>query len=221
MRFRVHRRDARGQRSAPPEALYYPFHLCHDETLAKLLRRFAVVHFRDFMALRLTPLTGMTAHADRMGDGFPELLAAGRLIQGYDVSGSLSPDLVAAIDPDLADPRWRSIFHNALRTDRRFQRGLFGIRQPFRDPDDRLRTIPFDVDRLPLLCTDVETDPQEAEYILALIKTAAALVHTYRLALLHGLQAATDSPVHWELFERTRLRSRIELGNHLIVRKGY
>ena len=36
-------------------ALYYPFHLCHERTLERLLKEYSVVHFRDFMALQLTP----------------------------------------------------------------------------------------------------------------------------------------------------------------------
>jgi len=107
-------------RPRAPHALFYPFHLCHHETLAQLLARFATVHFRDFMALQLTPMSGMTAFQDRMGMSFPDLVDSGRLVQGYDVSGLLSPALAAAIDRDLRDPLWRARFHQALRRDRPF-----------------------------------------------------------------------------------------------------
>ena len=89
-----------------PHALFYPFHLCHPETLARLLTRFITVHFRDFMALQLTPMSGMTAFQDRMGMSFPNLVESGRLVQGYDVSGPLPPTVAAAFDRDLHDPLW-------------------------------------------------------------------------------------------------------------------
>lgn len=207
--------------TAPPQALFYPFHLCHEETLAKLLLRFSTVHFRDFMALQLTPMVGMTAYPDRMGDSFPELLAAGRIVQGYDISGSLSDDVVSAVDRDLADTRWRSIFDTALRTDRRFQLGLFDAHRPFDHSDTQWETLSYDVSRLKHLYVSSNADSTEAEYGLALVKTAASLVYTYRLALVHGLQTATDSAAHYHLLEHTRARERVVLGNHLIVRKGY
>ena len=90
-------------RPRAPHALFYPFHLCHPDTLARLLTRFATVHFRDFMALQLTPMAGMTAFQDRMGMSFPDLIESGRLVQGYDVSGPLPPTVAAAIDRDLHD----------------------------------------------------------------------------------------------------------------------
>ena len=45
--------------------------------LARLLTRFATVHFRDFMALQLTPMSGITAFQDRMGMSFPAIVASG------------------------------------------------------------------------------------------------------------------------------------------------
>src|SRR5262245_29326440 len=108
-----------------PHALFYPFHLCHPNTLARLLTRFASVHFRDFMALQLTPMSGMTAFQERMGSSFPDLVKSGRLVQGYDVSGPLPSTVAAAIDRDLHDPLWRARFHTAFCRDRRLQRGLF------------------------------------------------------------------------------------------------
>jgi hypothetical protein len=204
-----------------PQALFYPFHLCHEETLAKLLLRFSTVHFRDFMALQLTPMVGMTAYPDRMGDSFPELLTAGRIVQGHNINGPLPADVASAVDRDLADSIWRSIFDRALRTDHRFQCGLFDVHHPFDHSERPWETFPYDVTRLKQMCVSSEIDSTEAEYGLALVKTAASLVYTYRLALEHGLQAATDSAAHYYLLEHTRARERLVLGNHLIIRKGY
>lgn len=207
--------------SSPPQALFYPFHLCHKDTLAKLLLRFSTVHFRDFMALQLTPMVGMTAYADRMGDSFPDLFAAGRIVQGYDVSGPLSHEIIAAIDLDLHDATWRQLFDRFIRTNRRFQGGLFGAEPLFQRTKNRLETIPFSVARVTQLCTRSTSDVSNLEYGLALVKTAASLAYTYRLALTHGLQVATDSSAHFELFEWTSRREHLALANHLIVRKGY
>jgi hypothetical protein len=207
--------------SSPPQVLFYPFHLCHKDTLAKLLLRFATVHFRDFMALQLTPMVGMTAYVDRMGDSFPDLLASGRLIQGYDVSSPLSPEVVAAIDRDLRDPAWRQLFERSLLTNRRFEQGLFGARYSFPATMTPWDTLPFSVGQIKERCAQLTSDEVNLEYGLALVKTAASLVYTYRLALTHGLQVATDSPAHFELFEESRKRENLSLANHLIVRKGY
>lgn len=207
--------------SSPPQVLFYPFHLCHKDTLAKLLLRFATVHFRDFMALQLTPMVGMTAYADRMGDSFPELLAAGRLVQGYDVSGLLSPEVVAAIDRDLRDQAWRQLFERSLRTNQRFHQGLFGAQYLFPATLTPWDTIPFNVGQIKELCAQSTSDEFNLEYGLALVKTAASLVYTYRLALTYGLQVATDSPAHFVLFEKSRMREKLSLANHLVVRKGY
>ncbi|HLZ33519.1 MAG TPA: hypothetical protein VKP13_05855 [Nitrospira sp.] len=207
--------------TSPPYALFYPFHLCHEATLAKLLLRFAAVHFRNFMALQLTPMIGMTAYADRMGDSFPDLLTAGRLVQGYDVSGPLPDEVVTAIDMDLKDQTWRAIFDRALRADRRFLRGLFGTQHPPDLSADRLETVPFQVKRVKHLCSTLHADEMELHYGMALVKTSASLIYTYRLALTYGLQTATDSTAHFELFQRTCRREHITVGNHLVVRKGY
>lgn len=207
--------------SSPQQVLFYPFHLCHEDTLAKILRRFATVHFRDFMALQLSPMIGVTAYADRMGDSFPELLAAGKLVQGYDVSGPLSPEVAAAIDRDLGDPAWRQLFERSLRTNRRFQQALFGTRYSFPVTMPPWDTIPFSIGQIIERCAQLTFDEFNLEYGLALVKTAASLVYTYRLALEHGLQVATDSPAHFELFEESRTRENISLSNHLIIRKGY
>src|SRR5581483_5247542 len=102
------------------QALYYPFHLCHARTLQRLLERYRAVHFRDYMALRLTPLSGTTAYNDRMGAFFPELVESGRIVQGYSVGGPLDRETADAVDRDLADTIWRSLYHQAFATDRRF-----------------------------------------------------------------------------------------------------
>ena len=91
----------------------------------ELLHRFRTVHFRDYMALQLTPFLGTTAFQDRMGHSFPQLVAEGRLVQGYRTSGPLDDDMEHAADQDLADPVWRNLFHHSFREYRRFQRGLF------------------------------------------------------------------------------------------------
>ena len=91
----------------------------------ELLRRFRTVHFRDYMALQLTPFLGTTAFQDRMGDTFPHLVAEGRLVQGHPTSGPLDADMEGAVNQDLVDPVWRNLFHHSFREYRRFQRGLF------------------------------------------------------------------------------------------------
>ena len=107
-------------------ALYYPFHLCHEKTLHRVLADFEQIHFRDFMALQLTPFVGTTAFPDRMGDSYPEFLEAGRIVQGHHVSGVMSPELIASVNQDLQDPLWRtSLSSSSLLKDYRFQRGLF------------------------------------------------------------------------------------------------
>ena len=204
-----------------PQALFYPFHLCHEETLARLLLRFSAVHFRDFMALQLTPMVGVTAYPDRMGDSFPELLAAKRIVQGYDISGPLPADVVGAVDRDLADSTWRMLFDKAFRTDHRFQRGLFDTQHPFEASDTQWDALFYDVERVKYLCASRCAPFSVAEYGLALVKTAASLVYTYRLALEHGLQSATDSAAHFQLLEHTHRRENVALPNHLILRKGY
>lgn len=218
------------------EALYYPFHLCHSVTLVRLLDCYARVHFRDYMALRLTPLSGTTAVADRMGDYHPEVLQAGRIVQGYPVSGSVDPDLAAAIDRDLADRLWRDAFHDAFRTDRRFQAGLFdpshgmliggslvpGPAALLRLLEDGRRAHVVSVAGLRRFHNRVSADEAyEHEYALALVKTAAALGYTVRLCLAHGLEAATDSEPHFRLLERTRTREELLLPNRWFPREGY
>ena len=203
------------------EALFYPFHLCHEETLMNLCRRFSKVHFRDFMALQLTPFTGMTAYPEQMGDSHPDLLAAGILVQGYPVSGPLADDVEAAIDRDLCDPAWRRLFDASLRNDRRFQAGLFDTGAADRLMQEPLASESYTVALVKGRLPKANYDDPASDYGVALLKTSAALVYTYRLALAHGLQAVTDSPAHFALFDRTLVREGLALGNHLVVRKGY
>jgi len=224
-------------RPRPPHALFYPFHLCHPESLARLLSRFATVHFRDFMALQLTPMSGMTAFQDRMGMSFPDLIESGRLVQGYDVSGSLPPTVAAAIDRDLQDPLWRTRFHDALRRDRRLQRGLFEPSHSLRIGDslvpgpaallhlmdDSFRQQAFDLGRVRALSKSSATleAGYRFEYGLALVKTSAALVYTQTLALAHQLQPVTDSPAHFVLYAQSCARENWLRTNHLLIRAGY
>lgn len=222
---------------APPRALYYPFHLCHEKTLRRLLDEYASVHFRDYMALQLTPLHGTTAHPDRMGERFPDLLREGRLVQGYHVSGPLTGDLSSAVDRDLADPVWRERFHLALSEDRRFQRGLFDLSHAVQIGG---RLVPGPAALLELLAEARKAEPWSVtalrglagratnaedgyryEYVLALVKTSAALQHTVRLADRHHLVAVTDSPSHFDLLARTCAREALALRNRLVVREGY
>lgn len=223
--------------ASPTETLFYPFHLCHGETLNRLLARFHRVHFRDYMALQLSPFSGTTAFADRMGGTFPDLLAAGRLVQGYDVSGPLTEASRLAIDRDLADTQWRKQFHEAIREDRRFQRGLFDPTHAMtigRDivpgPAALLRLMHeeflhrlFTVDAVQQLSRQRLTgnDAYCFEYGLALVKTAAALHYTIHLADTFHLTAATDSAAHFQLFSRTLDREGLTLPNHLVMRTGY
>lgn len=218
-------------------ALYYPFHLCHEQMLARLLTNYASVHFRDYMALQLTPMSGTTAYQDRMGHYHPALVEAGRIVQGYSVSGPLEADAVSAVDRDLADQAWRRVFHGGLRDDRRFQRGLFDLSHSFAvagsavpGPAALLRLL--DESRATRACS-VElvrtlSRPQSAlddgyayEYALALVKTSAALVYTVRLCRQHKLDAVTDSEVHFRLLEQTCSRDGISLANRLVTREGY
>lgn len=218
-------------------ALYYPFHLCHERTLARLLEQYRTVHFRDYMALQLTPMSGTTAYQDRMGQYYPKLVGTGQMVQGHHVSGPLDPDARSAVDRDLSDGTWRRIFHDGLREDRRFQRGLFDLSHSFviggstvPGPKALLRLL--EETRLAQACSVEQAqalsrrrllseDAYEFEYVLALIKTSAALVYTIRLCQEHGLEAVTDSEVHFKLLEQTCAREGTSLRNRLMLRKGY
>jgi len=213
------------------EALYYPFHLCSRQTIERLLSDYAVVHFRDYMALQLTRMTGTTAYEDRMGHAFPELVQAGRIVQGYSVSGPLDAEMAQSIDRDLADPTWRAHFHDALVEDRRFQRGLFdlshsmvlaGVRVP--GPAALLTLLETRRAVAHASVTHVTSlldrrlgleAAYDCEYGLALVKTSAALRYTVRLTRQHGFIAVTDSPRHFALLQITLAREEINLDNRL------
>ena len=224
-------------RPRSPHALFYPFHLCHPDTLARLLARFATVHFRDFMALQLTPMSGMTAFQDRMGMSFPDLIQSGRLVQGYDVSGPLPLTVAVAIDRDLHDPLWRARFHTALRQNRRLQRGLFEPSHSLRIGDslvpgpaallrlmaDSFRQQAYDLGQVRALSKRSVTleEGYHFEYGLALVKTSASLVYTQTLALVHQLQPVTDSSAHFALYAQSCIRENWPRINHLLIRVGY
>lgn len=219
------------------QAIYYPFHLCHPTTLEQLLIQFDAVHFRDYMALQITPLSGTTAYEDRMGDTYPSLVTEGRIVQGYRVSGPLDPDITSLVNRDLMDGAWRQLFHEAFVADRRFQRGLFdpshgmhvgstlvpGPAALLRLMEQRNSHHPYSVDRVKELTRHLNTldHGYDFEYGLALLKTSAALAYSIRLSLQHGLQAVTDSASHYELLSHTLDREGILLTNNLIPRNGY
>jgi len=224
-------------RPRAPHALFYPFHLCHSKTLTRILMRFATIHFRDFMALQLTPMSGMTAFQDRMGMNFPDLIESNRLVQGYDVSGPPPPPVAAAIDRDLRDPLWRARFHTALCQNRRLQRGLFepshslrignslvpGPAALLRLMDVSFRRRSYDLDQVRTLSMK-SLSPEEGyhcEYGVALVKTSAALVYTQTLAQAHQLHPVTDSPAHFSLYAQSCIRENWPRSNHLLIRVGY
>jgi hypothetical protein len=224
-------------RPRAPHALFYPFHLCHPETLIHLLTRFATIHFRDFMALQLTPMSGMTAFQDRMGMSFPDLIESGRLVQGYHMSGPIPPTVAAVIDHDLCDPLWRKRFHTAFCQDRRFQRGLFEPSHSLRignclvpGPaallhlmDDSFRQHVYDVGQVRALSKKRRTleEGYHYEYGLALVNTSASLVYTHTLALAYELQPVTDSPAHFLLYTQSSVREDWLKINFLLIRTGY
>jgi hypothetical protein len=209
------------------EALFYPFHLCHEHTLRRLLDHFSRVHFRDYMALQLSPFCGTTAYPDRMGDTYPDLVAEGRLLQGYCVSGPLATQTAAAVDRDLADPVWRDLFHTALAQDRRFQVGLFGAPSGDGIPNQRMhaalkiRRWSVDAVRQMSSTTVAGNDSEAFDYGIALLKTSAALVYTVQLATEHHWTMATDSAAHGALLQHMIERDGLMLENHVLERAGY
>jgi len=218
-------------------ALYYPFHLCHEKTLHRLLADFEQVHFRDFMALQLTPLVGTTAFPDRMGDSYPEFLEAGRIVQGHKVSGSMSPEVIASVEQDLQDPVWRKSFHEVLMSDHRFQRGLFDLSQIQQAGSSDIRESPVFLEfkksdwiEKQYLMETVQTlsrkpfapeDNSRFEYGFALIKTSASLIYTIQLCQQMNLVAVTDSASHHRLLARSCARGKIDLANYCVKREGY
>lgn len=218
-------------------ALYYPFHLCHERTLSRLLEDYESVHFRDYMALQLSPMSGTTAFNDRMGDDRQALIKSGRLAQGYNVSGPLNDEARAAVNRDLDDVTWRELFHAALKEDRRFQRGLFDLSHgmmigntPVPGPAALLCLLEEARRRHPSSVQDVarlssrrlsREEGYEYEYGLALVKTSASLVYTVRLSIQHGLEAVTDSEAHFRLFTRTLVREGVSVPHRWLPREGY
>ena len=213
-------------------ALFHPFHLCAPQTLKALLSLYQTIHFRDYMALRLTSMAGTTAYQDRMGDSYPDLVETGRLVQGHRVSGPLDQAALDAVNRDLADPDWRTVFHEALSNDRRFQRGLFDLTHSMRigqslvpGPAALLRLLessralyPCAVTRIQRLAGQALTleEAYEFEYGMALLKTSASQVHTIRLARAHDLLPVTDSHSHHTLLGHTLRRDNVDLGNAYI-----
>ncbi len=214
-------------------ALFYPFHLCAPDTLDYLLAHYGTIHFRDYMALRLTPFMGTTAYQDRMGDGHPDLVLSGRIVQGHPVSGPLDDAAITEINHDCADPHWRTLFHAGLQEDRRFQRGLFDLTHSMRigstlvpGPAALLRLLEphratewWTVALVQQLAKSSATleEAYRFEYGLALLKTAAAQVYTLRLAEAHGLVPVTDSKTHHALLSRTMARAGVDLPNDYVV----
>jgi hypothetical protein len=218
-------------------ALYYPFHLCHERTLEQLLEKYHTIHFRDFMALQLTPMMGTTAFPDRMGDYYPQLLKAGRIAQRHNLSGPITADTALAVNRDLADAQWRNYFQESLVKDRRFQRGLFGAPKegttgPIGTPskpewlqfsDMEWATRSFDVGTVQALSRQRLRGEESAqfEYGWALIKTSASLIYTMHLCHQLKLLAATDSSAHYYLLARNCERDEVTLENICVKREGY
>lgn len=218
-------------------ALYYPFHLCHERTLDRLLKDYQVIHFRDFMALQLTPMMGTTAFPDRMGDYYPDFLKTGRIAQGYNLNGAIKPNMMLAVDQDLADSHWRCLFQESMLNDPRFQRGLFacpieGTTQPSEPPNtpewlqftekEWVDTV-FDVKAVQTLSHRrlYGREATQFEYGWALIKTSVSLLYTIELCQQLDFAAATDSSAHHLLLTRTCQRDGVNLENIHIKRKGY
>ncbi len=189
------------------------------------------------MALQLTPMMGTTAYPDRMGDYHPELLKTDRIVQGYSLSGAMTPETMSAVNQDLDDSQWRRLFHTSLLNDGRFQRGLFtnpkdGATKPTETPQDPewhqfhtgdWQNTPFAVEMLQTL-SHRRLHGEEAihfEYGWALIKTAASLLYTIQLCQKWDLAAATDSFAHYDLLRQTCKRKQLPLENICIKREGY
>ena len=219
------------------DALFYPFHLCHERTLHSLLQKFHAIHFRDFMAIQLTPLAGMTAFPDRMGDYYPDQLQAGNIVQGYRVSGPLNQGMIVQVNRDLADESWRSIFHRALVSDGRFQRGLFrpSVHSVGEEPQTldssflsdlmqpKLLSRSYRVESLQTMSQRRQTGDEEIafDYGMALVTTSASLQYTIQLCDQQKLVAATDSLSHSRLLSRSCQRDLVSLSNYCLPREGY
>ena len=200
-------------------AFFYPFHLCSPETLARVLDRYETIHFRDYMALQLTPTSGTTAYPDRMGDSHPEFLKQDRIVQGYSVSGPLSPEMDQRIDRDFKDRTWREIFHFALRNDVRFQGGLAPEGTDF-SPWLPNRWMEWTITLAEVRqMSRLKLDPERAiflEYGLMLVKTSAALWYTIQICQQREFEAVTDSVSHAQLLQRVMARDHICLPTFLL-----
>jgi hypothetical protein len=200
-------------------AFYYPFHLCPRETLEHLFSRYALVHFRDYMALQLTPMCGTMAFPDRISDLYPNLYAPGRIVQGHNVSGPISAEMGGQIDGDLADRDWRQMFHSALRDEPRFRRGFDDLGA---DAALFASWLAPEWAVYPMSLAEVRQlsgrkhDPERAfEYGMMLVKTSAALWYTIQLCQRHALEAATDSPAHNNLLKQILTREHLQLATYL------
>ncbi len=217
-------------------ALYYPFHLCREQTLHRLLTEYKQVHFCDFMALQITPMIGTLAVSDRMGDYFPKFLQTGRIVQGYQVSGGLSPEIKSAVNGDLADDVWRGYFHESFTNDRRFRGSLFDFTHKMRigstvvpGPAAFLSLVDQNHEKHLLTVETLQalglkplslTEGYAFEYGFALVKTSAALRNTLSLSRQHQLVSVTDSRAHFRLLNRIYARDGVVLNNQLIKDEG-
>ena len=166
-----------------------------------MLTRYHSIHFRDYMAIRLTPLMGTMAYPDRMGDDHASLVETGRLVQGHPVSGPLDQNCKGRRRPGpWRSPAGAPLFHTRpCRNDRRFQRGLFDLTHAMRigqtlvpgpaallcllkAPDGGRNSIPWQMSRVLQNQSATLEEAYEFEYGLALLKTSAAQVYTIRLA---------------------------------------
>lgn len=221
----------------PVHGLFYPFHLCHEKTLNRLLSDYDTAHFKDFLSIQLTPMVGTTAFGDRMGDYYPQFLTSGQIVQGHSVSGPLSSSITHMIDEDLVDSEWRKTFHRSLERDRRFQEGLFGLSK---DPgirkdsktglecinnliQDMWKAHAFSVRSIQHLSKTTPTRGTlcEFDYGFSLLKTSASLAYTYQLACQFNLQPVTDSFSHFLLLQQTFRRKGYRVENKYLFRQDY
>jgi hypothetical protein len=199
-----------------------------------MLKEYDSVHFMDYMSLQLSKMSGTMAFENRMGDFHPDLLDGGRIIPGHRVSGPLEAAMCVAIDRDLADSDWRVTFHDGLREDRRFQRGLLdlahGIRLGasfvpgpaafLRLTEQHRRQDRYTVADLQQLnsYTLSQEKAYDYEYLIALVKTSASLQYASGLCAELHLVGVTDSPTHFRLFERTRIRDIRPVQHRLLTK---
>jgi len=198
--------------AAQPEALYYPYHVCSEATLLRLLNRYRRVHFRDPNDLRLTPLQAPVPIARRMGDLFPTLLAKGKIVQGYAFPSPPDDVMRHQIDADLADLIWRTIFHNGLVLDEQFRRGLDN--RPIQAAlfAETWKDHPLDLDYVTSLLWGLSAESPVATYGLMTVTTSSALWQTARLSHEGRLTAVTDSRIHHALFDRALAREKDAIG---------